>query len=88
MTARRYPKYPEAVNDLLDFARQARRFATRHPDAVIEDNILQHVSGFASDWGWTLMEIVLDHEDRQARFVAMWRKWRKHRSSRLKRSRK
>jgi hypothetical protein len=74
---RRYPSYPAEVNDLLDFAREVRRFARQYPDYANPADIMQHVERLASDWGWDLLDLVLDLEERQARFVALWRKWRK-----------
>jgi hypothetical protein len=77
MTARRYPKYPDEVNDLLDFARHARKLHRKYPEDVNAADILQHVSDFASDWGWDLLDLVLDHEERVADFVRKWKRWRK-----------
>jgi hypothetical protein len=64
MTARRYPMYPDTVNDLLDFAREVRRFAAKYPNYVNANDILQSVATFAANWGWDLLDIVLDHEER------------------------
>lgn len=75
---RRYPTYPEQVNDLLDFAREVRRFAAQYPDDVNPTDVMQHVDDFAARWGWDFLDLVLDHEERQARFIKRWRKWRKH----------
>jgi len=64
MAARRYPKYREEVNDLLDFAREVRRFAAKYPHYVNANDILQNIDKFAANWGWDLLDIVLDHEER------------------------
>jgi hypothetical protein len=60
----RYPDYPKEVNDLLDFAREVRRFQRLYPDEVSAADILQHLADFAGDWGWDLLDLVLDHEER------------------------
>lgn len=60
----RYPDYPKEVNDLLDFAREVRRFAAKYPNYVNAPDILQSVATFAANWGWDLLDIVLDHEER------------------------
>lgn len=64
MAARRYPKYPEEVNDLLDFAREVRRFAAKYPHYVNANDILQSIDRFAANWGRDLLDIMLDHEER------------------------
>jgi hypothetical protein len=60
----RYPDSPREVNDLLDFAREVRRFTAKYPDYVHAPDILQSVATFAADWGWDLLDLVLDHEER------------------------
>jgi hypothetical protein len=78
---RRYPGYPDEVNDLLDFARHARKMERLYPEDVNSSDVMQHVANMAADWGWTFLDLVLDHEEWQVQFVAKWHKWRKQRSS-------
>ncbi|HEX3109310.1 MAG TPA: hypothetical protein VHU41_09470 [Thermoanaerobaculia bacterium] len=79
---RRYPAYTEGANDVLDFARDVRRLAAKYPDDANPSDILQHIDGLLALWALDLLDIVLDHEERQTRFVARWRKWRKLRRPR------
>ena len=60
----RYPDSPREVNDLLDFAREVRRFTAKYPDYVNAPDILQSVATIAANWGWDLLDLVLDHEER------------------------
>jgi hypothetical protein len=66
----RYPNYSQEANDLLDFARSVRRFASRYPDQICAGDILQHVDRFASNYGWDLLELVLDYEEMAAKLNA------------------
>lgn len=75
----RYPSYPREVNDLLDFARHTRRLQREYPEDVNAPDILQHVSDFASDWGWDLLDLVLDHEEHIEGFWVKWKRWRNRR---------
>lgn len=77
MSRARYPDYPEQVNDLLRFAREARRLERLYPDDVNAADMLQHVTDLAGDWAWDLLDLVLDHEERGARFWTKWKAWRK-----------
>lgn len=66
----RYPEYSQQANDLLDFARAVRRFASRYPDQICAADILQHVDRFAGNYGWDLLELVLDYEEMAAKLNA------------------
>jgi hypothetical protein len=75
----RYPAYPKEVNDLLDFAREVRKFQRLYPDEVNPADILQHLADFAGDWGWDLLDLVLDQEERIDGLWAKWKRWRNRR---------
>ena len=85
---KRQHRYHPAANDLLVFARAARRLATRYPEHVEESDVLLHIDALAANVGMVLLDMVLDHEEREARLVAMWRKWRRGHRSRTKVGRK
>ncbi len=70
MTTGRYPKYSQAANDLLDFAREVRRIATTYPDDICAGDILQHVDRFGSHQWWDLLELVLDYEEHAMKLIA------------------
>jgi hypothetical protein len=75
----RYPAYPKEVNDLLDFAREVRKFHRLYPDEVNPADILQHIADLADGWSLDFLDIVLDQEERIDGLWAKWKRWRNRR---------
>lgn len=74
-TVMRYPRYDPQVNHILDLARAIRK--ADQIERFDYGDALEHLAGPAADWGLSLIEIILDHEERQRRFSEHWRRWRK-----------
>lgn len=64
-TEARYPHHDPAVNAILDAARAARHAEDLMPDALRSADILQHLAAPASAWGWSLVEIIMELEERE-----------------------
>lgn len=77
----RYRHYEPKVNLLLDLARIARRAEAEFPGEVSATEIMESLSGAASGWPLTLIDIILDHEERQAALWAKWKRWRSKQES-------
>jgi hypothetical protein len=61
-TETRYPNYGPEVNAILDAARAARRVEQVIPGTPAA-NLVQHLEHAAQGWWWSLIDIVLDHEE-------------------------
>jgi hypothetical protein len=61
-TATQYPNYGPEVNAILDAARAARRVEQVIPGTPAA-NLVQHLEHAAQGWWWSLIDIVLDHEE-------------------------
>ena len=79
----RYRLYESEVNLILDVARAIRKADAM--DGFDAGDFLHRLEGPAANWGLSLIEIILDHEERQTRFSEHWKQWRKKtRKSRCK----
>jgi hypothetical protein len=58
----RYPNYGPEVNAVLDVARAARQLGKAFPGQSV-GNIIQYLEKPAQGWWWSLIDIVLDHEE-------------------------
>lgn len=63
----RYPRHSVEVNAVLDVARSIQRLGTVTGESV--SDLFQHLDEPAGDWILSLLEIILDHEERRARFA-------------------
>jgi hypothetical protein len=61
----RYPDYAPEVNAVLDVARSIRKMAQL--TGTESGNLMQYLDEPAGDWVLSLLEIVLDHEERRGR---------------------
>ncbi|HYK01287.1 MAG TPA: hypothetical protein VE974_05995 [Thermoanaerobaculia bacterium] len=61
----RYPDYAPEVNAVLDVARSIRKMA--QVTGTDSGNLMQYLDEPAGDWILSLLEIVLDHEERRDR---------------------
>jgi hypothetical protein len=59
----RYEAYGPEVNAILDVARAARRMQKVMPDASSAD-VIEDLVEPASAWVWSLIDIIMDHEER------------------------
>ena len=59
----RYDDYGPEVNAILDVARAARKLGRVFNGNPPEGDIIQSLEGPAANWWWSLIEIILDHED-------------------------
>jgi len=71
----RYPRYDPQVNFILDFARAIRK--ADEIEKFDPGDALENLAVPAEDWGLSLIEIVLDHEEHHAQFRQRWKRWRK-----------
>lgn len=67
----RYPDRAPEVNAVLDVARSIRKLA--EVTGTEPGNLMQYLDEPAGDWVLSLLEMVLDHEERQAKFVRRWK---------------
>jgi len=75
----RYRGYERPVNIILDLARAARQLEATFEGNPSSADFTQHLAEAAGEWAESLVDIILDHEERQARFREHWRRWRKAR---------
>lgn len=78
----RYPRYYPQVNIILDLARAARKLEDTFDGKPPAADFTQHLAGPAGEWAESLVDIILDHEERQTRFHERWKRWRKARKTR------
>jgi len=76
----RYPKHEKDVNVILDLARAARR-VEEHFGAPPAADIIQHIDNHAAGWALSLIEIVLEYEDRRQQHALLWARWKRWRSN-------
>jgi hypothetical protein len=60
----KYPKYGPEVNAILDTARAARQL--ERTTGTPAGNVIQTLEKAACNWWWSLIDIVLDHEETQS----------------------
>lgn len=60
----RYAGYEPEVRALLDVARAAVRAGEMLPGTVPSTDIIGHLTKAASQWTWSLIEIIMDYEER------------------------
>lgn len=72
----RYPKYEPQVNAILDVARASMALQKHFEDAC-PGNFIQHLDEHAVNWWWSLIDIVMDYEQRADRFAVLIRTYRR-----------
>ncbi len=72
----KYPKYEPEVNAVLDVARAAVRLTRYFEDATPAD-VIQHLTDFAGEWSWSLIDIIMDYEQRDDRRATLIRNFRR-----------
>jgi hypothetical protein len=77
----KYPRYGSEVNAILDVARAASQAHKAYPRLPVAE-ITGHLAEAAENWAWSLVEIILDHEEREQRHAQFWSKWKRWRNKR------
>jgi hypothetical protein len=65
----RYPNYEPEVNAILDVARAAD-LAHEACAEIPPTDIIQHLTEAGSKWSWSLIEIIMDYEQRERQRAA------------------
>jgi hypothetical protein len=79
-------RYPDLeMQSILTLARAARELERNSCSAQFSsaDTIAQLASSFGTARTMTLIELVLDHEDRLADFHDHWKRWRRRKLARV-----
>jgi hypothetical protein len=82
----RYPDQAPEVNAVLDVARSIRTLGT--VTGFDTSDLFSRLDEPAGDWILGLLEIILDHEEKQTRFVRRWKTWRMKREGAAGRKRR